>query len=395
MSPVTSLQHSWQQQRQRRHQELAQRQQQVQQTLKRFQKERQTTSTALRETLHQFQAQLQQNTRNSLAQLGAQRQAQSLELAQQLCHFTQHLRHQTAELLSMYNADRSLMAQQITQDLDDFHQQLSASVTLLRHDLQAQIQQLRIETQETLHSQQQQRMQTQMQLMQDLDQFISSLQLEVQSYLTALAQVRQERANDIYDTLQASRQQRLADVAALFQQFSAFRAELRAFSAQIRQAVWSHQADSTQVSPGLPLSRHDLQALPKRSAAPSSLSLKKLTTPQTETQTTAPIANNVALALSALIATDETESSSVPPVGSEVSSIAEASHPASSHSSPLEQQIYQYIQQTQGSRLTEIESALSINRFQAVDALRSLIKQGVVIQRDRLYLLQQPASVLR
>jgi hypothetical protein len=52
-----------------------------------------------------------------------------------------------------------------------------------------------------------------------------------------------------------------------------------------------------------------------------------------------------------------------------------------------EKRVYQYLSASQGARLTEIEVALDINRFQAVDALRLLIKKGLVTQRDRVYLI--------
>ena len=59
----------------------------------------------------------------------------------------------------------------------------------------------------------------------------------------------------------------------------------------------------------------------------------------------------------------------------------------------LSQSIYALIRQRNGARLPEIEETLSINRFQAVDALRVLIKEGVVTQRDRVYLVQEGANL--
>ncbi|NER33080.1 MAG: gas vesicle protein GvpN [Oscillatoria sp. SIO1A7] len=55
-----------------------------------------------------------------------------------------------------------------------------------------------------------------------------------------------------------------------------------------------------------------------------------------------------------------------------------------------EREVYRYLQQSQGSRVSEIQSALEINRVQAIDALRSLIKKGLLMQRDdRLYIAQK------
>lgn len=54
-----------------------------------------------------------------------------------------------------------------------------------------------------------------------------------------------------------------------------------------------------------------------------------------------------------------------------------------------EQEVYTYLRQAQGARVSEIETALGINRVQTIDALRSLIKKGVLKQRrDRLFVAQ-------
>jgi DNA-binding IclR family transcriptional regulator len=48
-----------------------------------------------------------------------------------------------------------------------------------------------------------------------------------------------------------------------------------------------------------------------------------------------------------------------------------------------------YIQTSQGARLTEIQSALGINRSETVDGLRALIRKNLITQRDRIYLVQE------
>ncbi|MEB3337878.1 MAG: gas vesicle protein GvpN [Leptolyngbyaceae bacterium] len=56
---------------------------------------------------------------------------------------------------------------------------------------------------------------------------------------------------------------------------------------------------------------------------------------------------------------------------------------------PYEQEIYSYVQQSQGARVSEIEKALGVNRFEAVNALRSLAEKGILTQRqNRVYLAQ-------
>jgi gas vesicle protein GvpN len=52
----------------------------------------------------------------------------------------------------------------------------------------------------------------------------------------------------------------------------------------------------------------------------------------------------------------------------------------------LQQAVYEFVCITAGAKIAEIQTALAINRFQAVDALRSLIASGMLKQRDdRVY----------
>ncbi|MFN6559430.1 MAG: gas vesicle protein GvpC [Nostoc sp. ChiSLP01] len=50
--------------------------------------------------------------------------------------------------------------------------------------------------------------------------------------------------------------------------------------------------------------------------------------------------------------------------------------------------VQQYIQQAQGATLTEIEDVIGLTRVQTIDILRSLIKQGILEQRDRQYFIR-------
>lgn len=51
-----------------------------------------------------------------------------------------------------------------------------------------------------------------------------------------------------------------------------------------------------------------------------------------------------------------------------------------------EAEIYTYLRESEGARVSEIEAALGMNRFQAINALRSLAQKGILSQRnDRLY----------
>lgn len=54
-----------------------------------------------------------------------------------------------------------------------------------------------------------------------------------------------------------------------------------------------------------------------------------------------------------------------------------------------EERIFQYIDLMQSVRLTELETSLSMSRFQVVEALRSLIQKGMITQRDRMYCVSE------
>ncbi|MEJ6479872.1 gas vesicle protein GvpC [Nostoc punctiforme UO1] len=53
--------------------------------------------------------------------------------------------------------------------------------------------------------------------------------------------------------------------------------------------------------------------------------------------------------------------------------------------------VQQYIQQAEGATLIEIEEVIGLSRVQTIDILRSLIKQGILEQRDRQYFIRQQA----
>lgn len=49
---------------------------------------------------------------------------------------------------------------------------------------------------------------------------------------------------------------------------------------------------------------------------------------------------------------------------------------------PYESEIYNYLLKSGGAKISEIEAALQINRIQTIDALRSLLKKGILKQRE-------------
>lgn len=66
--------------------------------------------------------------------------------------------------------------------------------------------------------------------------------------------------------------------------------------------------------------------------------------------------------------------------------------PANLPPSP-DQQIYNYLQHTQGARVSEIETAVGLNRVETVNALRLLIQKGIIkLNDDRIYVTQEVKS---
>jgi hypothetical protein len=64
----------------------------------------------------------------------------------------------------------------------------------------------------------------------------------------------------------------------------------------------------------------------------------------------------------------------------------DSSTSADDHLGLDEAEVYTFLRDHNGARVSEIEAALSMNRFQAVNALRSLAQKGILAQRNnRLY----------
>lgn len=78
-----------------------------------------------------------------------------------------------------------------------------------------------------------------------------------------------------------------------------------------------------------------------------------------------------------------------PPNGDLGSTAPEAPAAPTPQMVSYEPEIYTYLLQSGGAKVSEIEAALQINRVQTIDALRSLLKKGVLKQRDdRIFVAQ-------
>ena len=150
-----------------------------------------------------------------------------------------------------------------------------------------------------------------------------------------------------------------ADVEALQEEFAIYREQMRDCRENLRQSVWGD------VSP--------------TGATPA----------KTTTNSKASSRNSRTRAKAA--ATTNAKSAATTKVSKAPAPEAKKSSPAKSMV-PTEEAVFDYLQaHRDGARLTAIESTLGINRFQAVDALRSLIQKELIVQKDRTYYIQEEA----
>ncbi|MGG6297195.1 hypothetical protein ACQ4M4_22610 [Leptolyngbya sp. AN02str] len=299
----------------------------------------------------------QQAVQALLSSFRQERCAIAQQVRTDLHQFRSALHAETANQLSVIAAERSLMSQQLFQELGEFRQSLSRSVSELRGQLQHQVEAMRVQMQDLLQDHGCDRTVMRQQLMHDLTTYVRDLQADVQTYLVQLEQERSDRAQHVATLLQHSRTQRLADVDALMQEFADFRQTLRQFHQTLQQSVWG-------------LVEEEMPAALDQLAAQLSGELQM----------------SIPKALAVVASKPEGESA---PEGE----FAPLSKPMQRDTHKLEEDIFTLVHNKQGARLTEIESNLGINRFQAVDALRSLIKKGMIIQRDRTYLIPEELSL--
>lgn len=73
---------------------------------------------------------------------------------------------------------------------------------------------------------------------------------------------------------------------------------------------------------------------------------------------------------------DQVATGAEPPPGAPVAAVEQTEAVANEASPEVEQAIYAYVETMGAAKLTEIEAALSLNRFKVVDALRSLVDAG-------------------
>lgn len=337
-----ALKDEWQRSRLGRQQVVQERQQHVQTTLSLWQQERQNQALDDQESRQEFVTGLQQQTQELLTNISTERLWVAQQQRQQLENFIGQLSQEVGEFLQQTTAERSQVATQLHQQLSEFREDLEYRVT----DLLANYQQQRLEAREPL--------------LENLAIFRQTLYREVEDYVAELDLLHQQMATQLQQQLQQSRRKRQDAVQTLFEDLGVFRAELQDYHLKLQQTLWgnSHRQPRKAVTP-------------PRSIAP---------------QKTV-ISHQMPLASKSLL---QPKTSPIPPAIPHLIKPQPTVTPSPAQPATPEQRVYQYIQTHQnGARLAEIEQALSINRVQTVDAIRVLLQQGQITQRDRVYIPAQ------
>ncbi|MGF1457446.1 MAG: hypothetical protein ACFBSG_00310 [Leptolyngbyaceae cyanobacterium] len=327
---VATLQEEWQASRKKRQAELAQRRNEVLSNLNHHQQIREQTAANLRRALEAYYASVQVDTSLYLSQLGQQRQTMSRETANQLQSFDMELREAVAAQRAEHQLELEAISAEVAALKQAAHEQLTHYQTtrLAQRDPQKQA----------------------------LTESVDELKLTVSEYLTKISATRQATAVAEQTQRQRDREALAEQVDAMQADFAFYRQQRQAFRTGIRQAVWG---DTPRVSPATE---------PTPPSRPARKSVVRQASPKPQPGTARPMAATLAAAA---------------PV-SKVT-LAKAAK-------PNEEEVFDFLQtQSGGARLTEIESSLGINRFQAVDALRSLLQKELIVQKDRTYRIQEEA----
>ena len=188
-------------------------------------------------------------------------------------------------------------------------------------------------------------------LHQELSSFVTSLdnnrKLQQQQFQQEILERQLEILQiktDVSQRQQEYRQQRSAKAQALFQNLQNFRAILH-------NSVWNDYSPEQPVPPTPAKEEKSVVTVPKWSISRSAIKATGFRTSVNTIAKKAPVLN-----------TDTAKS-----------------------------KVQQYIQQAEGATLIEIEEVIGLSRVQTIDILRSLIKQGVLEQRDRQYFIRQQA----
>ncbi|MDF0554556.1 hypothetical protein [Kamptonema sp. UHCC 0994] len=345
----------WRSQREERQQEVRSRQQEVRSTIASLQEVRLTQGLHDRNWRQQAYINLQQQTQRFLTATSSNRRIQAELLAEKLDEFARSLSLQTAQFLAEITTDREKLATATLKELREFHVNLSATLADLRQQRQNRIEVLKNQTQELLTASYLQRIQTQAQLNRQLTVWMEALRSDIQSYLQELELMGEARRRQLHQSFQESRAQRLVEAQQIRDRHARFQAQLHLYRQNLQFEVWGEH--SKMISKSHQQHHQGSKVVSKPVAAEAQIKL--------DTNVKAQPVEAVKPNMTVL----------------------------------QEQQVYNYIRQGKGARLTEIEAATGLSRVQTVDALRSLLQKGSIVQRDRLYLsvdaVKVPVTITR
>lgn len=302
-------------------------------------------------------AERQQTVQAQLGNCQQVRQHNAAEQRQALAAHYEELKSETNLYLAQVNQQRQTQAQQTATKLEAFGAELQEAVAELRVTNQKKMQQtqqyvaeLQVVTHQELAAHQRDRAIKRKRQAQKLASYVDDLEASVTDYLDDVSATRQTKAVQDHTKRQRDRAALTEEVNALRSDYAAYRQEMKEFRADLQQSVWGENT-------------------PQASANGSKASFNGRASGMKPTPPTAKPA----------IAAKPTVTPIVIPA-SEKTSVS------------VEDEIFKYLKsQGEGARLTEIESSLKINRFEAVDALRSLIQQELIIQKDRTYRIREEA----
>lgn len=405
---MTALYDQWQAARQLRQSEVVNRRNQVSSDLERWQADRLAHAVQLRQDLDQLMADLRANTTLWLAQTTVDRAAHILPRQQARQDYVQQLAAETEVLLANYQADREISAAEVRQQLEYDCQVLQATVSELRLEIaqelrqvQQQVADIQAQTAVDLAGYRQEQAMVRAELLPQLTAYVEDLQVQVQATLKDLTAVRHQAAVTNQEQRQSDRAALTNSVDAMFTELADFRHQLQAQRAQLSQIVWGGAAvEPSAPAPRPVATRPVVTAVPARpaaktapKAAPKSM-VTKAAPPKVAPAKAAPaakVASPPSVPTKAAPAPTAAAPRSTPVATVTAPAAVAVAAPPPPEPPSLEEVVYNYLHLAQGARLSEIEAELGINRFQAVDALRSLIQKDLVVKQDRTYLVQEEA----
>lgn len=282
------------------------------------------------------------------------RQHSATEQREALTTHYEELKSETNLYLTQVKQQRQVQAQQTATKLDAFGAELQEAVAELRTTNQQKMQQtqqyvaeLQAVTQKELAANQRSRVAKRKHQAQKLTGYVDDLEASVAEYLDDITATRQTKAVQERTQRQRDRAALTDEVEALREDYAVYRQEMQEFRADLQQSVWGDKASAASTNGSKASSNghspHGKSILPKAAK------------PKAKTAAT-------------------------PTPGKMGISVEDA--------------IFKYLKsQSNGARLTEIESSLQINRFEAVDALRSLIQQELIVQKDRTYRIREEVAL--